>query len=325
MEHDATEEGQDEGNPGEHCRQGVALAPVDQADPCHHHEERGVHVDVDPGEPNQSPRPCHGHHYALRTGNAAPDDGAALWGYNPRSNVQQHPRCWPHERRGINAARRPFDANNSRSRPGPDQRDAFIRSAARSAVAITAGWIFAVSWPGSTEASTTRSPSTPRTRIVVGSTTAMSSVPMRAVPAKWNAVSEVSLMSCSSSSSDGFSFGAICSIARSAGMAAAIFIAARIPAMATATSSSMREVVEDKVGLIVDARRGDPRVTARVRPPWYMPSRNPEKVARSQPLSPGMNGRKWSWMSGSDSAGLLRKNAPARDAPMLSGPLRGSR
>ena len=54
-----------------------------------------------------------------------------------------------------------------------------------------------------------------------------------------------------------------------------------------------------------------------------MPSRNPENFARSQPLSPGMKGRKCSWMFGSDWAGSVRKNAPARDAPMLSGPLRG--
>src|SRR5258705_4401432 len=59
-----------------------------------------------------------------------------------------------------------------------------IRSAARSATMIVGAFVLAPGIRGMIEASTTRSPSTPRTRNS-GSTTAVSSEPIRHVPTGW--------------------------------------------------------------------------------------------------------------------------------------------
>jgi len=62
------------------------------------------------------------------------------------------------------------------------QRHSAMRAAARSAIAQTVALVFAETTDGITDASATRSPSSPRTRNS-GSTTAMSSIPIRQVPA----------------------------------------------------------------------------------------------------------------------------------------------
>ena len=59
-----------------------------------------------------------------------------------------------------------------------------IRSAARSATMIVGAFVFPPGMTGMTDASATRSPSTPWTRRS-GSTTAMSSDPIRHVPTGW--------------------------------------------------------------------------------------------------------------------------------------------
>ena len=63
-------------------------------------------------------------------------------------------------------------------------QDARIRSAARSAIIMVGALVLPPGRLGMTDASTTRRPSTPRTRSS-GSTTATSSLPMRQVPIGW--------------------------------------------------------------------------------------------------------------------------------------------
>jgi hypothetical protein len=147
---------------------------------------------------------------------------------------------------------------------------------------------------------------------------------MRAVPAKWKAVSEVFLMYCSNSSSDGFCFGDLLDL-EVRGHGGRDLHRCSHTGHPHGDILLVREVVEDEVGLSVDARRSDPGVPARVGPSLVHAQSESGELAGSQPLSPGMNGRKWSWIFGSDSEGSVRKKAPASDAPMLSGPLRGSR
>jgi hypothetical protein len=55
MEYDAAKECEDESYAFGDCRHAVTLVPVDQRDPGDHHEERGVKVDVDPGNAGQFP------------------------------------------------------------------------------------------------------------------------------------------------------------------------------------------------------------------------------------------------------------------------------
>ena len=55
VEHDAGKQRQDESNALDHRTQTLALVPVDQRYPCDHHQEGGVHVDVNSRDPRQFP------------------------------------------------------------------------------------------------------------------------------------------------------------------------------------------------------------------------------------------------------------------------------
>ena len=76
-----------------------------------------------------------------------------------------------------------------------------IRSAARSAIMIVGALVLPDGSVGITDASTTRRPSTPRTRSC-GSTTDASSLPMRQVPIGWYTVSARARTKSTSSLSD---------------------------------------------------------------------------------------------------------------------------
>ena len=59
VQHDAEEEQQDEGEPGDDAGKRAGLGPVDIAEPDEQQEERRVDIDVDPGETPELHRPFH--------------------------------------------------------------------------------------------------------------------------------------------------------------------------------------------------------------------------------------------------------------------------
>ena len=55
VKHDASKERQNESDTLDDGLDTVTLVPVNERDPRDHHHERGVHVDIDAGDPGQFP------------------------------------------------------------------------------------------------------------------------------------------------------------------------------------------------------------------------------------------------------------------------------
>ena len=67
--------------------------------------------------------------------------------------------------------------------------------------------------------------------------------------------------------------------------------------------------------------RSEPRLSGRN---WQTEAVNPENACSFSPILSVENGRKWIWMSGVASRGLVLKNAPEVPAAIVSGPLRNA-
>ena len=65
--------------------------------------------------------------------------------------------------------------------------------------------------------------------------------------------------------------------------------------------------------------RSEPRLSGRS---WQTDAVKPENECSFSPILSVENGRKWIWMSGVESRGLVLKNAPEVPAAIDSGPLR---
>ena len=65
--------------------------------------------------------------------------------------------------------------------------------------------------------------------------------------------------------------------------------------------------------------RSEPRLSGRN---WQTEAVKPENACSFSPILSVENGRKWIWISGVASRGLVLKNAPEVPAAMVNGPLR---
>ena len=68
--------------------------------------------------------------------------------------------------------------------------------------------------------------------------------------------------------------------------------------------------------------RSEPRLSGRS---WQTEAVKPESACSFSPILSVENGRKWIWISGVASRGLVLKNAPEVPAAIVSGPLRKRR
>jgi len=67
--------------------------------------------------------------------------------------------------------------------------------------------------------------------------------------------------------------------------------------------------------------RSEPRLSGRN---WHTDAENPENECSFSPILSVEKGRKWIWISGVASRGLVLKNAPDVPAAIVSGPLRNA-
>ena len=67
--------------------------------------------------------------------------------------------------------------------------------------------------------------------------------------------------------------------------------------------------------------RSEPRLSGRS---WQTEAVKPEKACSFSPILSVENGRKWIWISGVASRGLVLKKAPEVPAAIVSGPLRNA-
>ena len=67
--------------------------------------------------------------------------------------------------------------------------------------------------------------------------------------------------------------------------------------------------------------RSEPRLSGRN---WQTEALKPENECSFSPILSVENGRKWIWISGVASRGLVLKNAPDVPAAIVSGPLRSA-